>query len=112
MVKESLATDPTQAYSFRGTIHPYQYVIIESPIDCTKTALTSCIAEMSALNYIWPSKAEVTNEHVNEASEVIRAATSWANEVHLNVRTADISHECTLLYAKDKRANTGDCHQF
>ncbi|KAF2998736.1 hypothetical protein E8E14_002208 [Neopestalotiopsis sp. 37M] len=40
---------------------------------------------MSALSYIWPSKAEVTNEHVNEASEVIRAATSWANEVHLNL---------------------------
>ncbi|KAI4596732.1 hypothetical protein KJ359_005074 [Pestalotiopsis sp. 9143b] len=44
---------------------------------------------MDALSYIWPLAPEVTNEHVNEASaatnEVIRAATSWANEVHLSL---------------------------
>jgi hypothetical protein len=104
MVKESLATDPTQAYSFRGTIHPYQYFIIKSPIYRNRTALISCIADMSALNYIWPSKAEVTNEHVNEASEVIRAATSWANEVHLNVRTADLSFPNVPCHMRKRRS--------
>lgn len=46
---------------------------------------------MDALSYIWPLEPEVTNEHINEASaatsEVIRAATSWANEVHMSVST-------------------------
>ncbi|KAM0820368.1 hypothetical protein AB5N19_06187 [Seiridium cardinale] len=40
---------------------------------------------MSALNYIWQTKPDIANQHVNEAGEVARAAAAWANEMHLSL---------------------------